>query len=165
MPEDAALPVAVYRVEPEHFGSRALRSFRLAFDFGIVFTVLFFAEFAHNYLDKVMGLAKYSAFHTTQQIALAAAVWALPCIGWLHWNRRAQRFRLAVQANQITQIKKGKTVTFFPGNFAKVSEEHGLLSVPGLLVRGYHADLFMPKSMPGYEEAKQQIFAALQVKR
>jgi hypothetical protein len=165
MPEGAAQPIAVYHVEPEHFGSRALRAFRLAIDFAIFFTVLFIAELAHNYYDKLTGFARLSPFHTNRQIALAAAAWALLCAAWSYRNLRARRYKLEVQDTQITQTSEGKTVSFFPGNFGKVSEERGPLSVPGLLVRGYHADLFIPRGMPRYEKAKQQIFTALQVRR
>jgi hypothetical protein len=165
MLEKATQPVAVYHVKPEHFGSRALRVYRLAIGFATFFAVLFVLELAHNYFDKLMGLARFSPFHTNQQIALAAAVWALLCLGWSYRNLRVGRYKLEVRHTQITQTREGKIVSFFPGNFGKVSEECGPLSVPGLLVRGYHADLFIPRGMPGYEKAREQIFAALQVKR
>lgn len=165
MPEGAAQPIAVYHVEPEQFGSPALRIARVVMNFAIFFAGFFVAELDHNYLDKRMGLARFSPNHTNRQVALAAAVWTMLCVGWSYRSLRARRYKLEVQDTQITQTSEGKTVSFFPANFGKASEERGPLSVPGLLVRGYHADLFIPRGMPRYEKAKQQIFTALQVRR
>ena len=77
-----------------------------------------------------------------------------------YWtNLRGRRYQLQLDTNRITKSTRGKTLNIFPWEIARVSEVKDELSVPGLLVRSYHASLFIPKGVPAYEEVKTKIEA------
>lgn len=159
MADDTQKTVASYRVEPEHFGSTAERALWAVLNFAIAFVVLAIVLYSREYAYR--WLADWQRRPCTNaELCAFAAVGAFLCTAWLGWwNLRGRRYELEVLQNGIRRITQSTSDTFFSYNIASISEVKESLVVPGLRVRGYHADLFIPRGVPGYEKLKEQIEA------
>ena len=149
MTESAERSVAIYSVEPSHFGSPATRVQRAI----IVLIVTFIFELIEFKLRKYLGLT------FAQQLVRAGSIAAFVA-GWYWWlYLRGRRYLLEVRPDSIIQKAGERTKTFYPWDIATVSEVRDPLSVPGQLVRGYRSSLFIPEGLPAYEDVKTKIDA------
>jgi hypothetical protein len=157
MTENTERPVTVYSVDPIHFGTRAMRAGLAIANFFAAFLLaggVFYLRF------RILGTEWDRHFNTDRGLLVWVGVAALLIVVRRYWsNLRGRKYELQLYTDRIIKIARGKPLNIFPWEIARVSEVEDGLSVPGLLVRSYHASLFIPKGLPAHEEVKTKIEA------